>query len=124
MAGTLTRLAMNTGQTALLGMDTIFLQGRTAMSDWQVGDLALCIKLGGWVATKDNSPWNPGSVRCGGVYTISSVRAGIHVPVALMFVGEPKRQYDASRFRKVTPPAADEFDRETIALFNRVEQPA
>lgn len=33
MAGTLTRLAMNTGQTALLGMDTIFLQGRTAVND-------------------------------------------------------------------------------------------
>lgn len=87
--------------------------------EWKVGDLALCIKIGEWTGAVSGRPWNAGSVRAGGIYTVSHIGPGFSCPVALKFIGEPARRYDARRFRKVTPPAADDFDRETIELMNR-----
>lgn len=88
------------------------------MSDWQVGDLALCVgedRCAG-IATG----WNP---KVGGVYVVAEV-----VPAFVMFnhgIGLNFEE-DADRwawkfsafyarfFRKITPEKADEFDREVI----------
>lgn len=90
------------------------------MADWQVGDLALCTKLGPWLYTDNGELFFKDAVRCGGVYTVS--RVGEQDGATFLCfegcgnVGDDC--YLASRFRKVTPPKADEFDRETIALSN------
>jgi hypothetical protein len=92
------------------------------VGEWQPGDLALCIADG-----KRTSR--------GRVYTVHAVihdcdkcGCGHYLPYgyapALWLVGVGKVDADtgcepwarAVRFRKVTPDAADEFDRETIAL--------
>jgi len=81
------------------------------MTDWQVGDLALCVRAGE-------------TIRAGEVHTVETIWPN----KALSLVGKVSSGWRGSyhhwRFIKVTPPAADEFDRETIALMNRVEQPA
>lgn len=80
------------------------------MSDWQVGDLALCVA--GGVSIK------AGEVHA--VITVWDTGLSLADKVSVAWRGS----YKKSRFVKVTPPAADEFDRETIALMNRVELPA
>jgi hypothetical protein len=99
------------------------------MSDWQKGDLALCVsrcKGAGHLALL----WSP---RVGQVCTVIEVDLFVEDDATcLNFAEDPDYQpnagFDAIHFRKVTPPAADEFDRETIALMNskpvRVGEPA
>lgn len=89
------------------------------MADWRKGDLALCV---------DDSPSARGhraAIKKGGIYTVSEIvswrgQSGleledIEIPKSLYF------GFAAKRFRKVTPPKADEFDREIIALMARVD---
>ncbi|WP_062180667.1 hypothetical protein [Sphingopyxis sp. C-1] len=81
------------------------------MADWQVGDLALCV-VGGFVTVP------------GRVYTVSKLAVGKNGLVLQLAEFEHLERHRlrkslAARFRKVTPPPADEFDRETIALMNR-----
>lgn len=94
------------------------------MTDWQKGDLALCVKVGPWLFKADKGGLEPSTgPNAGAVLTVSAVNFGPNGP-CLVFENfpEPKRGsrgYRASRFRKVTPPKADEFDREVIDLMNR-----
>lgn len=85
-------------------------------ADWEVGDLALCVRGGDtvygiWTADMQVAP-APGSI-----HLIDRVRDfdGCLGLGSQDWVGF----FEASRFVKVTPPAADEFDRETIELMNR-----
>lgn len=84
---------------------------------WEVGDLALCVNA---VGAK--------RISTGAVYTVTDVEVarppwpdagalGLHLAEARS--NAPSGAYYANRFVKVTPPAADEFDRETIELMNR-----
>lgn len=100
------------------------------MSDWQPGDIALCV-IGGKM---------PYSLPCGlkefpkagAFYRV--VRAGEErldssTKKALWFEDAPlnfsgDRVWAAFRFVKVTPPEADEFDKEVIELYNKKEKPA
>ena len=84
------------------------------MSDWQKGDLALCVKTPNCVSAL---------VRAGGLYTVSKVSGFRDVlgEIGLAFEGMSLPHINghdpycaASRFRKVTPPKADQFDREVI----------
>lgn len=96
------------------------------MSDWQVGDLALCVSI--------EHPLfkGPSSIlRAGAVYTVVVVGSPIswaNNERALGFSeAKPKkvgRGFPETLFRKIDRHQPDEFDRETIALMNRVEQPA
>jgi hypothetical protein len=98
------------------------------MSDWQSGDIALCVK-GGKIT---DAPYGAkGYPVAGKLYTVGS--GGIS-----MFYGGLKRYLDlvdgpinvtdrrwpSARFVKVIPPEADKFDRETIDLYNKKEKPA
>lgn len=96
--------------------------------DWQVGDLALCV-CGGRLPINDAAIDYP---RTGAVYTVNHVafapfKSGENL--ALWFDDAPEnlhgvRVWGAGRFIKVTPPAADEFDLETIELLNRAPENA
>lgn len=102
------------------------------MRDWQAGDLALCVNDGRIrQAGRLNLP-RP-ELRVGRVYTVTGVGLDglVTANMACLFLAEvrsvaPNGGFAQTRFRKVTPPAADEFDRETIALMNgnRVGEPA
>lgn len=90
------------------------------MADWQVGDLALCV---------DDRPNPTLGRRCpvmrGRVY---SVKAVLPMGMNSLFgpttglkldgvrTSAPSGAIASRRFIKVTPPAADEDDREVIAL--------
>lgn len=79
------------------------------MSDWQVGDLALCMR---GVIPKNGDP----VIAPGSLHTVKSVTQG-RTKRGLLLLGVPTRNpfgYAAYRFIKVTPPAADAFDREVI----------
>lgn len=90
------------------------------MADWQKGDLALCI---------DNKPdrLDPKAalLSVGRVYLVGAVGRREDSQFALAFRELPGDTpntgwgWTARRFIKVTPPAADEFDRETIELEQR-----
>lgn len=87
------------------------------MSDWQVGDLALCVKLEPWRLSGTNGP------RSGHIYRVDVVTVNLWGETGLIFHSLPSLGYrggwNANRFIKVTPPEADAFDRETIDLLNR-----
>ena len=99
------------------------------MSDWQAGDIALCV-IGG------KMPYSEGSSvkefpKAGAFYKV--VKAGeksmdFSLRKALWFEDSPpnlhgERVWGAFRFVKVTPPEADEFDKETIELYNKKGKP-
>lgn len=91
--------------------------------DWQIGDLALCIKVGAWVhaGTGELARRQDGKAmpQAGGVYVVRAVGIWqVHPTLWLEdFPGDrPEDGFGAVRFRKITPPPADEFDREVIEL--------
>lgn len=101
------------------------------MSDWQAGDIALCVKGGKITDPPYHAKDYPAS---GKFYTVEYVglirfSGGMrHPKKALWFKDSPKnldgqRVWAAHRFVKVTPPEADEFDRETIELYNKKGKP-
>lgn len=85
------------------------------MSDWQVGDLALCVKP----SVLATNPAQPGACyQVSGVFLWCGPNGEV---VGLLLneipnTGPGWRGHAAQRFIKVTPEEADEFDRETIAL--------
>ena len=93
------------------------------MADWQVGDMALCVRLiddAAYVGDLEGQPI------VGLTYTVTSVRTGwdyynrqalalglaeiCRAPVN----GRQHIGYNSTCFRKITPPQADAFDREVI----------
>lgn len=88
------------------------------MSEWQKGDLALCVD-----ARPSGFADERGLLVLGAIERVADVRITLKGGTALYFdrfpttsftpAGMP-RGWKASRFRKVTPPKADEFDREVI----------
>ena len=96
------------------------------MSDWQPGDLALCVKAGRLGSGMGHN------LEVGKVYTVRCVSIiQYNGLLGLLLEGVPVRRHDpaygykrACRFIKVTPPEADEFDREVIELYTRKPEPA
>lgn len=97
------------------------------MADWQPGDLALCVRRGLVICpTNGHSRHRGGFVRGAALKEVASI---LRTPldnglfcgcVTLTFAdGSSGIEY---RFVKVTPPEADAFDRETIALENGVPE--
>ena len=105
------------------------------MSLWQKGDLALCVKSGRgnklitrigdtfYLENGDRSL----RVKAGCLYTVNNVAPmiGPSRELALGFE-ESEGPWLADRFRKVTPRAPDEYDREVIGQLtdDNVEVPA
>lgn len=84
------------------------------MCDWQVGDLALCIR-----AANHAFGWYKSPLKVGGIYTVERVVVSEDGLLGLGFVGIEFRGCTlnatlASSFRKLTPPPVDAFDREVI----------
>lgn len=88
---------------------------------WEVGDLALCVKVGPW-RRKYEFFWSEKATgpRAGQVLRVRSVHPFGASRLGLRFADFPDCHdpnwfgFNAARFRKVTPPAADEFDTEVI----------
>lgn len=84
--------------------------------DWQVGDLALCIR----------QPEGPlayaWTVKVGGIYTVCEVIFWESELWGLNFAEDPYLDdvscYDPECFRKINPHAPDVEDEETIRLLN------
>lgn len=89
--------------------------------NWQVGDLALCTYQGEWFALLDGEIWPYSGPVSGQVLTVRCVARGASGSTCLLFADFPdpdlpfEAAYVARLFRKMTPPAADKFDREIIA---------
>tara|TARA_R110002012_G_scaffold16958_23_gene64569 strand:- start:38 stop:331 length:294 start_codon:yes stop_codon:yes gene_type:complete len=89
------------------------------MSGWQKGDLALCVRDGSWV----NHNGGPRKGEIHKVVAIMTGEVGHHInphPSNTCFLAFapwlPISVFGNVNFRKVTPPKADEFDREVIDL--------
>ena len=81
--------------------------------DWQVGDLALCVKVGTW----DRHGWNAeisGLPTSGGVYTVTEMRAVASGDVGLGFdefvtvFSRTRVIFNPTRFRKIKPLSDEE----------------
>lgn len=90
------------------------------MSDWQAGDLALCIGMMDEDGALDGrlTSWCP---VIGAIYNVTQVYFGEEW--TWLELGEdPERDgthgWNSHYFRKVTPPEADAFDREVIAAMS------
>jgi len=90
--------------------------------DWQPGDLALCVDDG--PREFDDNP----AIKRGCVYRVYQVGTD---PFGLfgLCLDEVESNgyaggYLADRFRKITPPEADEFDREVIKLMKPAKVPS
>lgn len=93
--------------------------------DWGPGDLALCIKRGLWVGVTHGAILSRQTERprAGNVYTVENVT--LHDKGEVLYLrglnqesGGGRWRFLSSRFVKVTPPEADQFDIETIDLMN------
>jgi hypothetical protein len=87
---------------------------------WEIGDLALCI-ANRLPPPYDTTPTK--KLRVGAVYTVNSVRWSTGHQCVALGLNEARSKgllggWHACVFRKITPLAQDEFDRETIALLN------
>ena len=89
--------------------------------DWQVGDLALCIKSG--LQTRSGTLYTVREVFPAGTFIRRGDTDGVHYHfcadcVYLVFEGliHNKSLCDCRRFIKITPPEADEYDQEIIHL--------
>lgn len=86
-------------------------------ADWQIGDLALCVNGGSPRYIDEFDCWENSAeyeLQQGRIYTVDRVDLEFGI-TGLHFAGLDWA-WLASRFVKVTPPEADEFDRETIRL--------
>lgn len=87
------------------------------MDDWQVGDLALCIKQGKWRSVEDcDEGLSLRFPRLGCVYRVAGVQRDMKG--SWLNFDEFGGGFAATRFIKTTPPEADQFDREVIELMN------
>ena len=89
--------------------------------NWQKGDLALCVNDH---PARDGTPC-PAKRGC--VYTVENVFVTRFGNTGLTFQDVSHlhtRGYHATRFRKITPPKPDEFDREIIDLMRGKKVPA
>jgi hypothetical protein len=85
------------------------------MSDWQAGDLALCLRIGGWFKIGSGIPgdysWMP---RAGRIYTVDFVRVMENGSVGLVLQGvrnpvsKARTSWAAVAFKKITPPTDEE----------------
>ena len=97
------------------------------MTDWQPGDLALCVK-GGKITSLECEPPLDGFPAAGSIYTVK--RAGTYTfgtgtKLALWFTNAPRnssgdRVWSAERFVKVTPGA----DIEGVEVERKAPKPA
>ena len=82
------------------------------MTDWKVGDLALCVKL----------DMAPSRLRIGAVYTVRDLNedwldteCGLGLVLKEVDAGPSYDGFTADKFRRLAPHTEDEDDREVIA---------
>jgi hypothetical protein len=96
------------------------------MSDWQPGDLALCVKVSPWRGARHGKVQSGQDLlpRPGRIYRVEGVnrdagRTYLYLEGFERVSADGLRwQFRACCFIKVTPPEADEYDQETLELSN------
>lgn len=99
------------------------------MSDWAVGDLALCIKLSPWVLVWTCGKETPATgPKPGSINRVSRIGREPLNGLVLWFEGWPQvgmaEAFDATRFRRIPPHTPDRNDFETIYELSRERVPA
>ena len=89
------------------------------MTDWKIGDLALCVddgpvKIFGKFLEVD--PIYVSNLKIGSFYTITDIAPSRDGKFIAIGDWGKRAGGISTRFIKVTPPEADEFDREVIDL--------
>ena len=94
------------------------------MADWQIGDMALCVRSGVMKCPKDEFVTHTGqNVKGAAFKTVCGIsidpmsKVSDCACVVLRFTDGSAGI--AARFRKITPPEADAFDREVIEHMTR-----
>lgn len=89
------------------------------MSGWEVGDLALCVVDGVAINEHGTAVDATGLLKKGRVYLVIGIARydSLFVEGATAIYQRNGVGFNRKRFIKVTPPEADEFDRETIDLY-------
>lgn len=88
------------------------------MSDWQAGDLALCVTDEPWTNAKTGAP-SYGPTR-GSVMLVEHVGQFSDVGTILAFAEWPRDYFEANAFRKIAPHQPDAEDRQTIWLYTKM----
>lgn len=86
------------------------------MSDWQVGDLALCLEI------EMNTGTVPSGLRVGGVYTVAGVvchRDQTGLVLEDYPSWHPSEAWCASSFRKILPDEQEACEPEFVTLLKR-----
>lgn len=91
------------------------------MADWKMGDDALCVNDGPLPNNAGGLDLEP-LVRRGCLYKVYGISV-CELGHICLFVGAGLGEPLVDRFIKVTPPEADEFDREVIELMKPAKQP-
>lgn len=92
------------------------------MSDWQVGDLAVCVDGGPgrdsrWRVCGQLFREGDGPLEAGQIYTVRAIRADVdHLAFGLVEIPGPWR---ADRFRKLRPDAHEACEEEFATLLKR-----
>jgi hypothetical protein len=94
------------------------------MSDWAVGDLAVCVDA----APRSYRTDSGGSLAVGNIYTVEAVFFGAfsrHQMLGIMgFPWEPEWVgWDADRFRKILPDKHEACESEFVDLLKRIKRP-
>ena len=88
--------------------------------NWQVGDLALCIKQGAWRGSISGASPLIRCPKAGQILTVRGVGRGRVASICLWFDGFDGdtigHSFNAARFRKIRPHTPDQDDYETIEL--------
>jgi hypothetical protein len=100
------------------------------MADWQVGDLAVCVKVGLWRGTQTGRVVN-GPIH-GVTYTVAWVgltRAGnlgleLKEMETLRNLDGTPIPWQAKRFRKIRPDKREACEEEFVTLLNRTRVPS
>lgn len=96
--------------------------------NWQAGDLALCVHLGPWFSALSGNihPRQNCHPKAGDISRVDGLRIGRDGRERLLLerfaeknIRGIRYSYTPQCFRKVTPPEADEFDREVIELMTK-----
>ena len=89
------------------------------MTDWQIGDLALCVDDS--VLRHLGRYWHGEGLRNGEVYTVSAVTSQLNLP-HLMFTKRTGPDGSlAGRFRKIIPDKHEPCEAEFVTLLKRAK---
>lgn len=90
------------------------------MSDWNIGDLALCVEAGDWFDA-DNEVFDSFGPEVGSVCTVEGF-GECNGRMSLLLIEWPADEFTASAFRKMRPDEQEACEPEFVTLLERIKQ--